>query len=162
MKKLILYNLAIVALLLSCNKEKMGSRHLNRGDGTWLIETIELTYFDSVGNVVKDSVITEPGEIVFLSTDWGTAPEFLGMYLHFDATNGLDSAYNFNYYCDGKRLTIDASTATFPIILDGQYTMDKNNRRKQIWSALLYFNDPNFTNRISVQETITLKKKQSL
>ena len=161
MKKRILYIIAVVAMLISCNKEKMGARHLNRGNGTWQIETIELTYFDSVGNILKDSIINEPGEIVFLSTSWGVAPEYLGMYLHFDSNKELDSTYNFDYYSDGKRLTISASGVTLPILLVGQFTMEKNNRRKQIWNAYVYFNDPSFSNRISVKETITLSKGKS-
>ena len=150
----------ILALCFSCKKEITGANNLNRGHGTWLIETIELTYFDSIGNEIGNKLIEEPGEIVFMETHWGTAPEFLGVYLHFDGNGRAASSHGFNYYSDGERLTIDASVP-FPILLEGEFTMTKNKRKKQVWDAFLYFSDANYPNRISIQETITLSKKQS-
>lgn len=158
MTKRLLFIIAILApFFVACNKEKRGANKLSAGHGTWLIESAEVIQYDTLGNQTWDTIVTEPGELIFMSTEWGVANN-LGSYVRFGASDSI-TVHSFNYYTDGNRATIADSGFEW---IDGAYSIQKGGRRNQEWVALKYFTDPFMEGRIAEIRTMKIKKKRSL
>lgn len=155
MKKLVILTALIPLLaLVSCDKGDMEIKKMNRGDGTWTIESLRHEYYNSNGSDIDSTkTVDNPGELIFFKE--GTLNELFDEHFVvidlFDAAGNV-SAYPGGAYYDDVRCKISSDAGT-PI--DGVWTILDNGRRKQEWQIVTPAGNGGLVERI----TLTLKKK---
>jgi len=127
---ILLFSAVIATTFVSCDKGDLEIKKMNRGDGTWTIESVRTEQYDSVGqSVINSNTVDNAGEFIFFRT--GTLNALFDEHLLVVSmvdTSGT-AVYTGGAYYDDNRVKV---AATSP--LDGVWTVDDNGRRKQQWS----------------------------
>ena len=149
----------LAALFTACDRGDMKANKLHGDTGIWKIESIAITTYDTMGNVLTDSVINEPGEFVFFSSGSASAlyDYYQGVFLNYiDSAN--DEGYTMEYYIDKERARITDMSAD-PYGLQKTYTVEKFGGRKQVWSHITMHQRAVFL--IQQRYVVTLKERGS-
>lgn len=123
----------IVTLFASCDKGDMEVKKLNRGEGIWVIESVEKSYYDSTGaHVDSTRLYQDVGEFVFFqNTTLNALFDEHFVVVNLNDTSGNILAYPGGVYYDDNRVKIATDGG---IWLDGVWTVVDNGRRKQEWA----------------------------
>lgn len=134
MRTLIILSATIlVSLFASCDKGDLEVKKLNRGEGIWVIESVEKAYYDSTGiNIDSTRLYENVGEFVFFQNTTLNAL----FDEHFVCVNLIDNlgntqSYPGGVYYDDNRVKIATDAG---IWLDGVWTVLDNGRRRQEWA----------------------------
>ena len=146
----------ILLSVFSCRKERNSANNLNRGNGTWLVESIQIEEFDTLGNLVLDTTYVNYGEMIFLKSAWGTTNTYFGKFIRFN-NDGTSEIGATQYEADSKIVYIDSWD---PFFTDA-YNQDKDGTRNQEWRATRYFTSQHYDNRIQQIKTVKLNKGKS-
>lgn len=155
MKKIVILTALLPLLaLVSCDKGDMEIKKMNRGEGTWSIESLRYEYYNANGSDVDSTVtLDNPGELIFFREPTLNAlfDEHLVVIDLFD-TAGNVTAHPGGAYYDDVRCKISSDSGT-PI--DGVWTVVDNGRKKQQWQIVSASSNGGLVERI----TMNLKKK---
>ncbi len=153
MKRIIILLASISSLfMISCDKGDMEVKKLNRGEGIWVIESVQTDQYDSAGvSVISTLTVNDPGEFVFFqnTTLNGLFDEHL-VVVNMNDTSGVITAFPGGVYYDDNRVKIDAGCP-----YDGVWTVVDNGRRKQEWSIF----STNVNGGLQSKMTMFIKKK---
>lgn len=158
------YTLLLLAVftlaLASCEVGDMEVKKLNRGDGTWSIESIHYENYDSLGqHVVSDSTQSNVGEFVFFKTH--TLDALFNYYLvvaNMNHPDGSVIAHPGYIFYDGNRVSMKEDgdvNHNFPDQFEGVWTVTENKRRHQEWTIYSTNSSGNLVQKI----TLVLKRK---
>lgn len=127
-------------LFISCEKEDQHANKLHGKDGVWTIETIQYVGYDSTGNVLYDSTVAAPGELIFFSTTSLNAlyGYYQGVYLDYNSNAGSV----LEYMVDGSRAHIQSVDPIDPLGLSKVWTLTKEGSRKQEWTYVSFKTAP--------------------
>ena len=162
MNKLFL-NLALGLMLglalASCDLADQKANRMHNGTGVWLIEQIDIITYDSNGTVLNDSVIDEPGELIFFSTGSLNAlfDYYQGLYIDYGPDSVPRQTIQMEYYIDAKRADIRLSSD--PLAIGGLYNVEKFGRSRQEWARNTY--NENYTNLMHSRTVLHLRKNKS-
>ncbi len=159
-KFIFIFSAIVTTAFVSCDKGDMEIKKLNRGEGTWTIESIVVEEYDSTGiNRTGSTTRTDLGEFVFFKETTLSAlfdEHFVTILI--PDTSGVISGYTGGVYYDDSRVKIDCDPA--PIVggivsLNGVWTVHDNGRRNQTWT--MYILDNNAT--LATKYILEIKKK---
>jgi hypothetical protein len=161
MKKLIcILFVGLSVAFASCDKGDIEIKKLNRGSGTWAIESMRYETFDSAGvNVISTSTVENPGELIFFESATLNAlfAHHMVVATMFD-TSGAVIANPGRVFYDGDRVWFgedpDASH-NFPNELEGIWTVNDDGRKSQEWN-MYYVNST--TGLLETKISMFLKK----
>jgi hypothetical protein len=144
---------ACALLLVSCDKAEVAIKDLNRGKGTWQIETLHFETYDSSGtSVVSDSTWTDRGEVIFF-----TSKTLNGLWNYYACVVNLfaaDGSLLLSQRCEAFYDETRADLKDAPTPVSGVWTVEDRGRRKQVWTKYEIRGDGSLGQKV----TMTLKK----
>lgn len=158
--KTIIFFIAIMAIvsMISCEKEDMAANKLHSDSGLWEVNSIEYYEYDTLGNVLVDSVIEDVGTFIFFHSESLSA--LYGYYQGVFLSYADNAGYTMEYMIDKKR--VDIKSYSGPYNLGGLYTVDKFGNHKQVWVAVTLHALSRYPNTMKSKQVITMKEKMRI
>ncbi|MBI3143464.1 MAG: hypothetical protein HYZ16_11620 [Bacteroidetes bacterium] len=157
MKPFILIAATAISLFFhACEQEEMASKRFFGRDGVWLIEEIKTTTYDTLGNVLKDSSILSPGELIFFNTQpyKGQSGYHQGVCLVYSLGQGNP----LEYYMDNYRAHITALQPSDTLGIGRVWTIEENKKRTQVWTHVqMHPNGETLPFSLAVKTVLRLK-----
>lgn len=126
--------MALCLALGSCADVEMAPKRLYNRDGVWLIESIQTTLYDTLGNILNDNIVLAPGELVLFKSE--SIDLLYGYRQGICLVYSLGQGHPMNYYMDGERAHITDMEPSDPLGISRVWTIEEKERKQQVWTHI--------------------------
>lgn len=144
----------VLMTLIACEKEDQAANKLHSGSGIWNLKEYNYAEYDTLGNIVSETILNDVGTFVFFQSTSLSAlfGYYQGVFIVNDSLSKI--GYTLEYMIDGRRAHIMSYSG--PVGVGGLYSVEKFGGHKQIWSAVTLNDNLRYENTIASKLTLTM------